>query len=85
VIQGGNSISQIYDQLYTPTGLILGAEQIDTPIIYVAMNYRLSSEYPLGIHLLFPLLIISVFGFAASDALFEEGNTNVALWTNGSP
>jgi hypothetical protein len=41
---GGESIGQIYDQLYTPDGLVLNAAGFNTPVIYVAMNYRVSSK-----------------------------------------
>jgi hypothetical protein len=41
---GGESIGQIYDQLYTPDGLVLNAAGFKTPVIYVAMNYRVNSK-----------------------------------------
>lgn len=41
---GGESIGQIYDQLYTPDGLVLNAAGYKTPVIYVAMNYRVNSK-----------------------------------------
>lgn len=56
------SIGQAYDQLYSPQGLLLSAAQEKTPVIYVAMNYR-----------------VNIFGYAASKALSEEGNTNMGL------
>lgn len=37
---GGDSIGQIYDSAYDPTALITGAQQKGSPVIYVAMNYR---------------------------------------------
>ncbi|KAF7980019.1 hypothetical protein HWV62_40134 [Athelia sp. TMB] len=39
---GGDTIGQIYDQLYTPTGLILTSVANEQPIIYVAVNYRVN-------------------------------------------
>ncbi|OQE22979.1 hypothetical protein PENSTE_c009G06955 [Penicillium steckii] len=38
---GGQSIGQIYDSAYDPTALITAAEKKGTPVIYVAMNYRI--------------------------------------------
>ncbi|KAK5797947.1 hypothetical protein VI817_004238 [Penicillium citrinum] len=38
---GGQSIGQIYDSAYDPTGLITSAETKGTPVLYVAMNYRI--------------------------------------------
>ncbi|KAJ5917045.1 Carboxylesterase [Penicillium tannophilum] len=38
---GGDTVGQIYDTAYEPTVLVLGAAEADTPVIYVAMNYRL--------------------------------------------
>lgn len=38
---GGDTIGQIYDQTYDPTGLILGSMLQDKPVIYAAVNYRL--------------------------------------------
>lgn len=38
---GGDTIGQIYDAFYTPTGLLLGAAAKKIPIIYVAMKYDL--------------------------------------------
>lgn len=38
---GGDSIGQIYDELYDPRGLVLGSATKGTPVIYAAMNYRL--------------------------------------------
>ena len=35
---GGDSIGQIYDQAYDPTGLVLSSAAQDTPVIYVAMK-----------------------------------------------
>ncbi|KAJ6171390.1 hypothetical protein N7470_000457 [Penicillium chermesinum] len=37
---GGDSIGQIYDGAYNPSGLVVTAAQKGTPVIYVAMNYR---------------------------------------------
>ncbi|KAF2481466.1 carboxylesterase [Neohortaea acidophila] len=37
---GGDTVGQIYDGAYDPSGLILGAAQKGFPIIYAAMNYR---------------------------------------------
>lgn len=37
---GGDTFGQIYDSAYDPTGLVLGAADKGTPVIYVAMNYR---------------------------------------------
>lgn len=37
---GGDSIGQIYDSAYNPAGLVLNAARKGTPIIYIAMNYR---------------------------------------------
>ncbi|KAF7984454.1 hypothetical protein HWV62_14546 [Athelia sp. TMB] len=39
---GGDFIGQIYDQSYTPAGLVLTALANAQPIIYVAVNYRLN-------------------------------------------
>jgi hypothetical protein len=41
---GGESIGQIYDQLYTPDGLDLNAAAFKTPVIYIAMNYIVNSK-----------------------------------------
>ncbi|KAJ9606016.1 hypothetical protein H2200_009865 [Cladophialophora chaetospira] len=41
IFGGGDSIGQIYDSAYDPTGLITNSVNQKTPIIYVAMNYRL--------------------------------------------
>lgn len=38
---GGDTVGQIYDTAYEPTALVFGAAEADTPVIYVAMNYRL--------------------------------------------
>ncbi|KAJ5726740.1 carboxylesterase [Penicillium malachiteum] len=38
---GGDTIGQIYDSTYDPSNLIAGAVEKGTPVIYVAMNYRL--------------------------------------------
>ncbi|KAJ5745178.1 carboxylesterase [Penicillium odoratum] len=38
---GGDTVGQIYDTAYEPTALVLGAAEAGTPVIYVAMNYRL--------------------------------------------
>ncbi|KAF3389019.1 Secreted lipase [Penicillium rolfsii] len=59
---GGDSIGQIYDSAYEPGPLILNAVQQGYPVLYVAMNYR-----------------VSVFGFAASDALNATGSLNAGL------
>ena len=59
---GGDTIGQANDQLYTPLGLLLSAAESENPIIYVALNYRLS-----------------IWGFAVSDTLSQEGNTNLGL------
>lgn len=37
---GGDSIGQIYDGAYDPSGLVINAAQKGSPVIYVAMNYR---------------------------------------------
>lgn len=59
---GGDSIGQIYDLAYEPGQLISNAVQKGYPVLYVAMNYR-----------------VSVFGFAASDALNATGSLNAGL------
>lgn len=41
---GGFTFGQIYDQLYTPTGLVLQAAAKGQPVIYVAINYRVNGE-----------------------------------------
>lgn len=38
---GGDTIGQIYDKAYDPTGLVLGSVGRGSPIVYAAMNYRL--------------------------------------------
>ena len=38
---GGDTIGQVYDSAYDPTGLVLGSVQQNRPVIYVAMIYRL--------------------------------------------
>ena len=38
IFGGGDSIGQIYDQAYNPTGLVLGSAAQGTPIIFVAMK-----------------------------------------------
>ena len=38
IFGGGDSLGQIYDAAYDPTGLILGAEARGTPVLYVAMK-----------------------------------------------
>ncbi|KAJ6032711.1 carboxylesterase [Penicillium herquei] len=38
---GGDTIGQIYDSTYDPSNLVAGAVEKGTPVIYVAMNYRL--------------------------------------------
>ncbi|KAJ5710410.1 carboxylesterase [Penicillium malachiteum] len=38
---GGDSIGQIYDSTYDPSNLVAGSVEKGTPVIYVAMNYRL--------------------------------------------
>lgn len=35
---GGDTIGQIYDPLYDPTGLILTSAAHGTPVVYVAMK-----------------------------------------------
>jgi hypothetical protein len=42
---GGYSSGQIYDELYTPDQLVKDSVSSGTPVIYVAMNYRLGSEH----------------------------------------
>ncbi|KAF7979258.1 hypothetical protein HWV62_42932 [Athelia sp. TMB] len=39
---GGDFIGQIYDQSYTPAGLVLTALANEQPVIYVAVNYRVN-------------------------------------------
>ncbi|KAF7984457.1 hypothetical protein HWV62_14552 [Athelia sp. TMB] len=39
---GGDFIGQIYDQSYTPAGLVLTALANEQPILYVAVNYRVN-------------------------------------------
>ncbi|THH13783.1 hypothetical protein EW146_g6473 [Bondarzewia mesenterica] len=39
---GGFTIGQIYDQAYDPTGIVQQAVVNQVPVIYVAMNYRLT-------------------------------------------
>lgn len=41
---GGSIVGQIYDEFYDPRGLITQAKLAEHPVIYVAINYRLSSE-----------------------------------------
>ena len=36
---------QIYDELYNPEQLILDSVVNETPVIYIAMNYRLGSKF----------------------------------------
>ncbi|KIW13800.1 hypothetical protein PV08_08992 [Exophiala spinifera] len=38
---GGDTVGQIYDSAYDPNGLVSRAHDIGSPVIYVAMNYRL--------------------------------------------
>lgn len=38
---GGDTIGQIYDQIYDPSQLLASANGKGTPVIFVAMNYRL--------------------------------------------
>ncbi|KAJ5645388.1 carboxylesterase [Penicillium longicatenatum] len=38
---GGDTVGQIYDTAYEPTAFVLGTAEAGTPVIYVAMNYRL--------------------------------------------
>jgi carboxylesterase type B len=42
-LSGGYAIGQIYDQFYTPDQLVKDSKASGTPVIYVAMNYRLGS------------------------------------------
>jgi carboxylesterase type B len=42
---GGDNTGQIYDSLYSPAGLLLGAAAKKIPIIYVAMKYDLPYAY----------------------------------------
>ena len=39
------SVGQIYDPIYEPTALVLQSIANGSPIIYVAVNYRLSSAF----------------------------------------
>lgn len=43
-ISGGYEIGNIYDPLYSPDGLIVSSVENKSPVIYVAMNYRVGSE-----------------------------------------
>ena len=43
---GGYVIGQIYDDFYTPDQLVLDSISSGTPVIYVAMNYRVGSRLP---------------------------------------
>ncbi|KZF22433.1 alpha/beta-hydrolase [Xylona heveae TC161] len=40
---GGDTIGQIYDELYDPTNLVKEAAARDAPIIYAAVNYRVTA------------------------------------------
>jgi hypothetical protein len=42
---GGFSIGQAYDTLYTPDGLVKDSVESVTPVIYVALNYRIGSKF----------------------------------------
>jgi hypothetical protein len=41
---GGYYVGQIYDELYRPDQLVIDSVKGRTPVIYVAMNYRLGSK-----------------------------------------
>lgn len=41
---GGYSVGQIYDMFYMPDQLVEDSVSNGTPVIYVAMNYRLGSK-----------------------------------------
>lgn len=41
---GGDFIGQIYDDIYSPAGLVLQAASNGQPVIYVAVNYRVNSK-----------------------------------------
>jgi carboxylesterase type B len=43
-ILGGYEFGNIYDPLYTPDGLIRSSVDSGSPVIYVAMNYRIGSK-----------------------------------------
>jgi hypothetical protein len=43
---GGFSVGQAYDAYYTPYGLVRDSIDGGTSVIYVAINYRVSSEFP---------------------------------------
>jgi carboxylesterase type B len=42
---GGFTNGQIYDKFYNPEGLVVQSVENESPVIYVAVNYRLSSMY----------------------------------------
>lgn len=42
---GGHAVGNIYDDSYNPVGLVSNAVASGTPVIYVAMAYRLNSSY----------------------------------------
>ena len=42
---GGFTNGQIYDRFYNPEGLVAQSVENESPVIYVAVNYRLSSMY----------------------------------------
>jgi carboxylesterase type B len=41
---GGYYVGQIYDEIYHPNQLVIDSVKSGTPVIYVAMNYRLGSK-----------------------------------------
>lgn len=53
---GGGTVGTIYDGSYDPVGLITRAVDLGTPMVYVAMNYRLNCtslpHYPCDLQLL---------------------------------
>ncbi len=43
-IAGGDETGSANYTLYDPTSLVLGAAQKGTPVVFVAMNYRLNGK-----------------------------------------
>ena len=75
---GGSIVGQIYDKFYDPRGLITQAKLAGHPVTYVAINYRLGSEWPFGLSSPFPN-ISTVLGFASSSALRAGKSENAGL------
>ena len=76
---GGFTFGNIYDGLYTPTGLVQQAAANGRPVIYVAINYRLNSKLDFALLKTACLISAQVFGFASSDALRNMGSLNAGL------